>query len=43
MVQEGVSAQLRVLAFGFPDDPFSFRIPVEAYILLYTSDNTAEG
>ena len=45
MVPESESAQVSIAVFGFPDgiDPFSFRSPLEAFILLYTSDGSAIG
>lgn len=43
-VQEGESTvTLNLAVFGFPEDPFSFRVPVEAFILLYSGDNSAQG
>lgn len=43
-VQEGDSTVvLNLTVDGFPEDPFSFRVPVEAFILLYSGDNSAQG
>ena len=43
-VPESESVQVSIVVFGFPDiNPFSFRSPLEAFILLYTSDGSALG
>ena len=44
LVGEGdASVEIDIVALGFPDDPFAFRVPVEAFILLYTGDGSAQG
>lgn len=44
-VSESALAQVSIAAFGFPEniDPFSFRSPLEAFILLYTGDGSAQS
>ena len=43
-VEEGdLLAMLTITVSGFPDDPLAFRVPVEAFILLYTGDGSAQG
>ena len=43
LVEEGDSVEINITAVGFPDDPFAFRVPVEAVLLLYTEDSSAQG
>ena len=45
LATESESVQVSIAVFGFPDnaDPYLFRSPLEAFILLYTDDGSAIG